>query len=101
VAAEAHQTEQLLHGHLAAIDASVRCFLLRGPGRAAGRTDDAAAALTALGCDWTIFEHVHPVVVVVRFQRLAVDLAELRGIDPDMIRWDSEPWDRARKAHGF
>ena len=34
VAAEAHHTEQLLHGHLAAIDDSVRCFVLEGEGRA-------------------------------------------------------------------
>src|SRR5262249_41928883 len=37
VAAEAHQTEQLLHGHLAAIDDAVRCFVLEGEGRAAER----------------------------------------------------------------
>jgi glucosamine--fructose-6-phosphate aminotransferase (isomerizing) len=30
VAAEAHHTEQLLHGHLAAVDDSVRCFVLEG-----------------------------------------------------------------------
>ena len=30
VAAEAHETEQLLHGHLAAVDESVRCFVLEG-----------------------------------------------------------------------
>jgi glucosamine 6-phosphate synthetase-like amidotransferase/phosphosugar isomerase protein len=41
----------------------------------------------------------HPVVDVVPFQRLAVDLAEARGVDPDLIRWDEEPWDRARKAY--
>jgi glucosamine 6-phosphate synthetase-like amidotransferase/phosphosugar isomerase protein len=32
VAAEAHHTEQLLHGHLAAIDQSVRCVVLEGEG---------------------------------------------------------------------
>ena len=37
VAAEAHHTEQLLHGHLAAIDESVRCFVLEGEDRAAER----------------------------------------------------------------
>ena len=30
IAAEAHLLEELLHGHLAAIDESVRCFVLRG-----------------------------------------------------------------------
>jgi glucosamine 6-phosphate synthetase-like amidotransferase/phosphosugar isomerase protein len=101
VLAEAHQTEQLLHGHLAAIDDSVRCFLFEGHGRVADRTRDATSALAELGCDWQVLPTVHPVVDIVRFQRLAVDLAELRGVNPDMIRWDDEPWDRARRAHGF
>jgi glutamine---fructose-6-phosphate transaminase (isomerizing) len=98
VAAEAHQTEQLLHGHLAAVDAGVRCFVLRGEGRAAERADEATAALRELGCDVTVVDTSHPVVDIVGFQRLAVDLAGARGVDPDMIRWDEDPWDRARRA---
>jgi glucosamine--fructose-6-phosphate aminotransferase (isomerizing) len=101
VAAEAHQTEQLLHGHLAAIDSSVRCFVLEGEGRAAERAVDAMRALGELGCDALLVPTTHPVVDIVRFQRLACDLAEARGIDPDLIRWDEEPWDRARKAQDF
>ncbi len=100
VAAEAHQTEQLLHGHLAAVDGSVRCFVLEGEGRAAERAAAAVAALHELRCDVTLVPTAHPVVDIVPFQRLAVDLAELRGVDPDMIRWDDDPWDRARKATG-
>ena len=99
VAAEAHHTEQLLHGDLAAIDSSVRCFLLEGKGRAAERTRDAERALRALGCDVDVFDCLHPVVDIVRFQRLAVDLAEARGLDPDLIRRDEEPWQRARDAY--
>jgi glucosamine--fructose-6-phosphate aminotransferase (isomerizing) len=101
VAAEAHQTEQLLHGHLAAIDASVRCFVLEGEGRAAERAVDAMRALGELGCEAELVLTTHPVVDIVRFQRLTCDLAEARGIDPDMIRWDEEPWDRARRAQDF
>ncbi len=99
VAAEAHHTEQLLHGHLAAIDASVRCFVLEGEGRMAERAGDAVAALEQLGCQTTLVSTSHPVVDIVRFQRLTVDLADARGIDPDVIRRDEEPWDRARKAY--
>jgi glucosamine--fructose-6-phosphate aminotransferase (isomerizing) len=99
VAAEMHHTEQLLHGHLAAIDASVRCFALAGEGRAAERALDAMRALGELGCDATLVHTGHPVVDIVRFQRLTVDLADARGIDPDLIRWDEEPWDRARKSY--
>jgi glucosamine--fructose-6-phosphate aminotransferase (isomerizing) len=98
VAAESHHTEQLLHGHLAAVDSSVRCFVLEGTGRAAERARDAMQALSELGCDATLVATSHPVVDIVPFQRLAVDLADARGIDPDLIRWDEEPWDRARKA---
>ena len=100
VAAEAHHTEQLLHGHLAAIDDSVRCFVLQGEGRAAERAGDVMKALGELGCDATLVPTSHPVVDIVRFQRLTCDLAEARGIDPDLIRWDEEPWDRARRSYG-
>ena len=101
VAAEAHHTEQLLHGHLAAIDPSVRCFVLEGEGRAAERAVDAMRALGELGCDALLVPTTHPVVDIVRFQQLTCDLAEARGIDPDMIRWDEDPWDRARQAQDF
>lgn len=99
VAAEAHHTEQLLHGHLAAVDASVRCFVLEGAGRAADRARDAVRALGELGCETTLVPTSHPVVDIVRFQRLTVDLAGARGVDPDLIRWDEDPWDRARKSY--
>jgi glucosamine--fructose-6-phosphate aminotransferase (isomerizing) len=99
VAAEAHHTEQLLHGHLAAVDPSVRCFVLEGEGRAAERARDVMRALAELGCEAALVPTSHPVVDVVRFQRLACDLAEARGVDPDLIRWDEEPWDRARRSY--
>lgn len=99
VAAEAHHTEQLLHGHLAAVDASVRCFVLQGEGRAAERAEEAVEALSILGCDVTLVRTRHPVVDIVRFQQLAADLAESRGVDPDRIRRDHELWARAAEAH--
>ncbi len=55
LAAEAHHTEQLLHGHLAAVDSSVRCFLLEGSGSAAERARAAERALQELGCETTLF----------------------------------------------
>ena len=100
VAAEAHHTEQILHGHLAAIDDAVRCFVLQGEGRGAERAAAVVNALGELGCDATLVSTSHPVVDIVRFQRLTCDLAEARGIDPDLIRWDEDPWDRARKSYG-
>jgi glutamine---fructose-6-phosphate transaminase (isomerizing) len=99
VAAEAHHTEQLLHGHLAAVDASVRAFVLEGTGRAAERARDAVAALTELGCAVTLVPTRHPVVDIVRFQLLTVDLAADRGRNPDLIRRDDERWKRTRAAY--
>ena len=99
VAAEAHETEQLLHGHLAAIDESVRAFVIEGEGRAAERAAGAVQALRELGCETTLVPSVHPVVDIVRFQLLTLDLAEARGVDPDKIRRDDERWDRARAAY--
>jgi glucosamine--fructose-6-phosphate aminotransferase (isomerizing) len=99
VSAGAHQTEQLLHGHLAAVDDGVRAYVLEGEGRAAGRAADAAAALRALGCETTLVPTRHPVVDIVRFQLLALAIADARGIDPDPIHRDHEPWARARAAY--
>ncbi len=99
VAAEAHRTEELLHGHLAAVDESVRAFVLEGEGRAAERAHDAVRALRELGCETSLVPSVHPVVDVVRFQLLMLDLAQARGTDPDLIRRDDERWARARAAY--
>jgi glucosamine 6-phosphate synthetase-like amidotransferase/phosphosugar isomerase protein len=97
--AEAHRLEELLHGHLAAIDETVRCFVLEGEGRARARAAQAVAALEAIGCDATLLPTRHPVVDIVPFQLLTLDLAAARGVDPDMIRWDDPRWQAARDAY--
>ena len=99
VAAEWHHTEQLLHGYLAAVDESVRCFVLEGEGRAAERAREAVAALRELGCDVEFVPTRHPVVDIVRFQLLTLALADARGVNPDRIRRDDERWERARAAY--
>jgi glucosamine--fructose-6-phosphate aminotransferase (isomerizing) len=98
-AAEAYQLEELLHGHLAAVDDSVRCFVLEGEGRAVARAAETVAALRELGCDVTLVPTRHPVVDIVRFQLLTLDLAAARGTDPDLIRWDDPRWKRARDSY--
>jgi len=98
VAAEAYETEQLLHGYLAAVDEAVRAFVLEGEGRAAERAAAAVAALRELGCNATLVPTRHPVVDVVLFQRLAVRIAELRGREPDRIRRDDPRWAAAASA---
>ena len=99
IAAEAHETEQILHGHFAAIDEKVRVFVLEGEGRAAERAADVVKALGEIGAETTLVPTVHPVVDIVRFQMLTVDLAERRGVDPDKIRWDDPRWDAARQSY--
>ena len=99
VSAGAHHTEQLLHGHLAAVDESVRAYVLEGEGRAAERAHDAAAALRELGCETTLVPTRHPALDIVRFQLLALAIADARGIDPDRIHRDDPRWARARAAY--
>src|SRR5579884_323999 len=99
VSAGAHHTEQLLHGHLAAVDSTVRAYVLEGEGRAAERARDTVAALRELGCETTLVPTVHPVVDIVRFQLLTLAVAGANGIDPDRIHRDHEPWARARAAY--
>ena len=99
VAAEAHHLEELLHGHLAAIDETVRCFVLEGEGRAAARAADAAGALRELGCR----RHARPDAPPGRRHR-AVPAAHARarrgaGIDPDLIHCDDPRWKRARDSY--
>ena len=98
VAAEAYETEQLLHGYLAAVDESVRAFVLEGEGVGAERAAAAAAALRKLGCDVDLLPSRHPVVDIVPFQRLTVEIAERRGREPDRIRRDDERWAAAAAA---
>jgi len=99
VAAEPWETEQLLHGYLAAVDEHVRAFVLEGEGRATERARETVAALEVLGVDVTLVPTRHPVVDIVPFQLLTVDLAEARGIDPDPIRRDDPRWAKAREAY--
>jgi glutamine---fructose-6-phosphate transaminase (isomerizing) len=98
VAAEAYETEQLLHGYLAAVDESVRAFVLEGEGPGARRAAAAAAALRELGCEVDLLPTRHPVVDVVAFQRLTVELAERRVREPDRIRRHDARWAAAAEA---
>jgi glucosamine--fructose-6-phosphate aminotransferase (isomerizing) len=88
VDASAYETEQILHGHLAAVDESVCAFVLEGEGRVAERAHEAVRALETLGCETTLVPTKHPVVDIVRFHLLTLAVAEARGVDPDPIRRD-------------
>jgi fructoselysine-6-P-deglycase FrlB-like protein len=99
LAAEAHQTEQILHGYFAAIDETVRVFVLEGEGRAAERAADVVKALGEIGAETTLVPTEHSVVDIVRFQLLTLAIAEKKGVNPDKIRWDEPRWDAARKSY--
>ena len=86
VDASAYSTEELMHGHLAAVDEHVRAFVLEGEGRAEERAHEAVAQLEKLGCEVTLVPTRHPVVDIVRFHLLTLAVADARGIDPDPIR---------------
>src|SRR3954452_4136042 len=98
VAAEAYETEQLLHGYLAAVDESVRALVLEGKGVAAERAAATAAALRTLGCEVGLLATLNPVFDIVLFQRLAVEPAKRRGREPDRIRRHDPLWAAAAKA---
>ena len=96
VDATAYQTETLLHGHLAAVDETVRAYVLEGEGRASERAAEAVTALETLGCRVDLIATEHPVVDIVRFHLLTLAVAEARGIDPDPIRREpGSPWAEA------
>ena len=99
IPAAAHHTEQILHGHLAAIDERVRVYVLEGERRAAERAADVVRALGEIGAQATLVPTVHPAVDIVQFQLLTLDLADRRGVNADKIRWDDTRWDAARKSY--
>jgi len=85
VAAEAFETEQLLHGYLAAVGGGTRAYVLEGEGRAAERAHELARVLEALGAEVIVVPTRHPVVDIVYFHLLTLAEAEARGLDPDPI----------------
>ncbi|MDX6387530.1 MAG: hypothetical protein QOD85_1332 [Gaiellaceae bacterium] len=96
VSAGAHQTEQLLHGYLAAVEPGTRAYVLQGEGRAAERAAELVRALNVLSCDVTLLPTRHPVVDIVGFHLLVLAEAEARGVDPDPIRrLPGSPWAEA------
>jgi glucosamine--fructose-6-phosphate aminotransferase (isomerizing) len=86
VGAEAYETEQLLHGYLAAVEPGTRAFVLEGEGAAVERAHELARILSALDVEVTVLPTRHPVVDIVYFQLLTLAEAAARGVDPDAIR---------------
>jgi glutamine---fructose-6-phosphate transaminase (isomerizing) len=103
-----HHLETLLHGHLAGEDASTAAVLVQteaGDGRVARRAGLAAAALREIGIDVAEIGPPPPTGLdsalarllwgAISLQRLTLSLAAARGVNPDLIRREEEPWQRA------
>ncbi len=93
--------EQFFHGPSVALDAQDTLVVLDGGGPMAARVESIAAAAEVTGARVVRFVEdalgealsVFPLTVVV--QRIALELAEARGVSPDRFRYEEDP---AREA---
>jgi glucosamine--fructose-6-phosphate aminotransferase (isomerizing) len=97
LAAEGLSSEQFFHGPSVALDEQDTLVVLDGGGPAAGRTEAIAAAVEVTGATVARFAQndlgeplsVFPLTAVV--QRIALELAEARGVSPDRFRYEQDP----------
>src|SRR5688500_3639706 len=108
VAAEGLSSEQFFHGPSVALDEQDTLVVLDGGGPMADRTEAIAAAVEVTGAKVARFAQrelgealsVFPLTVVV--QRIALELAEARGVSPDRFRYEEDPRrEAAFEALGF
>ena len=103
VAAEGLSSEQFFHGPSVALDEQDTLVVLDGGGPAADRTEAIASAVEVTGARVARFAErelgealsVFPLTVIV--QRIAVELAETRGVSPDRFRYEED----ARREAAF
>jgi glucosamine--fructose-6-phosphate aminotransferase (isomerizing) len=98
LAAEGLSSEQFFHGPSVALDARDALVVLDGGGPMAARTEKIAAAVEVTGAHVARFAadpalgealSIFPLTVVV--QRIALELAEARGVSPDRFRYEEDP----------
>jgi glutamine---fructose-6-phosphate transaminase (isomerizing) len=108
VATEGLSSEQFLHGPSVALDHQDTLVVLEGGGPAAGRTEAIATAIEVTGArvvriaerDFGEPLSVFPLTVWV--QRIALELAEARGVSPDRFRYEEDPRrEQAVESLGF
>ena len=108
VAAEGLSSEQFFHGPSVALDEQDTVVVLDGGGPMAERTEAIAAAVEVTGAKVVRLAQrelgeplsVLPLTVVV--QRIALELAEARGVSPDRFRYEEDPRrEAAFEALGF
>jgi glucosamine--fructose-6-phosphate aminotransferase (isomerizing) len=97
LAAEGLSSEQFFHGPSVALDAQDTLVVLDGGGPAADRTEAIARAVEATGARVTRFserdlgEPLSVFALTVVVQRIALELAEARGVSPDRFRYEEDP----------
>jgi glucosamine--fructose-6-phosphate aminotransferase (isomerizing) len=104
VPSTAYQLETLLHGHLAGEDASTALVLV-GSDRVARRAAMAAAAAEAIGMPVLTLQAngvegsaARLLAGAAALQRVTLAVAAHRGVNPDLIRREEEPYRRAGEA---
>ncbi|HEX5898332.1 MAG TPA: hypothetical protein VFY32_02950 [Solirubrobacteraceae bacterium] len=108
VAAEGLSAEQFLHGPSVALDGHDTLVVLDGGGPAAARTEAIAGAMEVIGtrvvriAERDLGEPLSIFPLTVWVQRIALELAETRGVSPDRFRYEEDPRrEQAIESLGF
>lgn len=108
VAAEGLSSEQFFHGPCVALDEQDTLVVLDGGGPAADRREAIAAAVEVGGtrvlrfAERDLGEALSIFALTTVVQRIALDLAEVRGVSPDHFRYEQDPRrERAFESVGF
>jgi glucosamine--fructose-6-phosphate aminotransferase (isomerizing) len=108
VATEGLSAEQFLHGPSVALDGQDTLVVLDGGGPAAARTEAIAGAMEAIGtrvvriAERDLGEPLSIFPLTVWVQRIALGLAETRGVSPDRFRYEEDPRrEQAIESLGF
>jgi glutamine---fructose-6-phosphate transaminase (isomerizing) len=108
VVTEGLSSEQFLHGPSVALDGQDTLVALDGGGPGAERSKAIAAAMEAIGvpvvriAERELGEPLSVFALTVWVQRIAVELAEARGVSPDRFRYEEDPArERAIESLGF
>ena len=108
VAAEGLSSEQFLHGPSVALDAQDTLVVLDGGGPVAQRTEAIATAVEVTGArvvriaERDLGEPLSVFALTVWVQRIALELAEARGVSPDRFRYEEDPRrEQAVESLGF
>jgi glutamine---fructose-6-phosphate transaminase (isomerizing) len=108
VATEGLSCEQFLHGPSVALDDQDTLVVLDGGGPSAARTEGIAGAVEVTGArvvriaERDLGEALSVFPLTVWVQRIALELAEARGVSPDRFRYEEDPRrEQAVESLGF